>query len=266
MRLTIRDLQAYKKRGEKLPMLTAYDYPFANLIERAGIPIILVGDSVGDNVLGYDNTVPVTVEDITHHLRAVVRGTETAHIVADMPFMSYQTNIADALRNAGTLLKSGAQSVKLEGGRRLVDTVKELVAAGIPVMGHIGLTPQSVNQFGGYRVQGRTQETAQKLIEDAVALEAAGVYALVLETVPEDLARTVTGKIQVPTIGIGAGIHCDGQVLVIHDILGIQPGREMKHARKYADLAQVISEATTQYIADVQSGGFPSHEESFKRK
>ncbi len=263
MRVTIRNLQEMKDRGEKIAMLTAYDYPMARLLDEAGVPIILVGDSVGDNVLGYRNTVPVTMDDMVHHLRTVVRGTKKTHIVCDMPFMSYQADATEAMRNAGRLLKEGAQSVKPEGGRRIVDTIHPMVEAGIPVMGHIGLTPQSVNQLSGYRVQGRDPEDAKSLIEDALALQDAGVYALVLETIPTELAKEITEKVTIPTIGIGAGVYCDGQVLVSHDVFGINTGRKKKHVRKYADLAEVVLNATREYIADVESGNFPGDDESF---
>lgn len=263
MRVTIRNLQEMKNRGEKIAMLTAYDYPMARLLDEAGIPIILVGDSVGDNVLGYQNTVPVTMGDMVHHLRAVVRGTKRTHIVCDMPFMSYQADVTEAMHNAGRLLKEGAQSVKPEGGRRIVDTIRPMVEAGIPVLGHIGLTPQSVNQLSGYRVQGRDPEDARSLIDDALALQDAGVYGLVLETIPTELAREITEKVSVPTIGIGAGVHCDGQVLVSHDVFGINTGRKKKHVRKYVNLSEIITSATQEYMADVQSGNFPGDEESF---
>ena len=207
MRITISNLQEMKQHGEKIAMLTAYDYPTARMVDEGGVPIILVGDSVGNNVLGYRNTVPVTMDDMVHHLRAVLRGAKKAHIVCDMPFMSYQADTAEAVRNAGQFLKEGAQSVKIEGGQRLVS--RQSVAwsrRAYPVMGHIGLTPQSVNQTSGYRVQGRDEESAQDLIEDALALEEAGVYSLLLETIPAELAQAVTERVSVPTIGIGAGV------------------------------------------------------------
>ena len=263
MRITIRNLQEMKERGEKIAMLTAYDHPTARMVDEGGVPIILVGDSVGNNVLGYRTTVPVTMDDMIHHLRAVLRGAKKAHIVCDMPFMSYQANADEAVRNAGQFLKEGAQSVKLEGGQRLVPAIRRMVEAGIPVMGHIGLTPQSVNQTSGYRVQGRDEESAQDLIEDALALEEAGVYSLLLETIPAELAQTVTERVSVPTIGIGAGVHCDGQVLVFHDVFGINAGRKRKHVRKYADVGDTIIDATRRYVADVQSGSFPGDDESF---
>lgn len=263
MPITIGNLQEMKDRGEKIPMLTAYDYPSARMIDDAGVPIILVGDSVGDNVLGYRNTVPVTMDEMRHHLRAVARGTRRAHIVCDLPFMSYQADEREAVRNAGLLLKDGAHSVKPEGGRKIVPTIRRMVEAGIPVLGHVGLTPQSVNQLSGYRVQGRDAEGADALVEDALALEDAGVYGIVLETIPADLARDVTHRVAVPTIGIGAGIHCDGQVLVFHDIFGINSGRKRRHVRRYASVREVISDATRQFMDDVRSGSFPSEDESF---
>ena len=263
MPITIGNLQEMKDRGEKIPMLTAYDYPSARMIDDAGVPIILVGDSVGDNVLGYRNTVPVTMDEMRHHLRAVARGARRAHIVCDLPFMSYQADEREAVRNAGLLLKDGAHSVKPEGGRKIVPTILRMVEAGIPVLGHVGLTPQSVNQLSGYRVQGRDAEGADALVEDAIALEDAGVYGIVLETIPADLAREVTKRVSVPTIGIGAGVHCDGQVLVFHDIFGINSGRKRRHVRRYASVREVISDATRQFMDDVRSGSFPSEAESF---
>jgi 3-methyl-2-oxobutanoate hydroxymethyltransferase len=218
-------------------------------------------------VLGYDSTVPVTMDEMVHHIRAVVRGTMSSHIVGDMPFLSYQTDHADAIRNAGRLLKEGgAQSVKLEGGRRVADTVRRVVEAGIPVMGHIGLTPQSVNQLGGYRVQGRTSKAAEELIEDARALEEAGAYSVVLELVPAALAGMITERLSIPTIGIGAGVQCDGQVQVFHDLMGLFTDFAPKHARRYANLAETIKAAAAEYISDVQGQSFPSDKESFDMK
>jgi len=267
MRLTIRDLKEMKRHGEKIAMLTAYDYTSAKIIEDAGVRLVLVGDSLGQVVLGYDSTVPVTMDEMVHHIRAVVRGTKSSHIVGDMPFLSYQTDHTDAIRNAGRLLKEGgAQSVKLEGGRRVADTVRRVVEAGIPVMGHIGLTPQSVNQLGGYRVQGRTSRTAEELIEDARALEEAGAYSVVLELVPAALASMITERLSIPTIGIGAGVHCDGQVQVFHDLMGLFTDFAPKHARRYANLAETIKAAAAEYISDVQGQSFPSDKESFDMK
>lgn len=263
-RVSITDLKAMKKRGERIAMLTAYDYPSARLVEEAGVPIILVGDSLGMVVLGYDSTIPVTMEEMLHHVKAVVRGTRKAHVVADMPFMSYQAGPQDALRNAGRMLKEGgAQSVKLEGGQHVAETVRLLVSSGIPVMGHVGLTPQSVNQFGGYKVQGKTPAAAVKLVNDAVTLEQAGAYAVVLETIPAQLAEMITEKVSVPTIGIGAGPHCDGQVQVLHDMLGLFADFVPKHAKRYAQVGEVIQEAVGQYVAEVQDGAFPTERESF---
>jgi 3-methyl-2-oxobutanoate hydroxymethyltransferase len=262
-RVTAQELKAMKRRGEKIPMLTAYDYPTAHILDQAGVPIILVGDTLGMVVLGYDSTLPVTMEDMIHHTRAVIRGSQRAHVVFDMPFMSFQSGIEDALRNAGRALKeAGAQSVKLEGGTHMAETVRRLVEVGIPVMGHIGLTPQSVNQLGGYRAQGKTPAAAVRLLHDARALEQAGAYAIVLETIPAPLARIITSKVSVPTIGIGAGPHCDGQVQVIHDFLGLYPDFVPKHCRQYAHLAEEISRAVRDYLNDVRGGAFPTAKES----
>ena len=263
-RVSITRLKAMKKRGERFAMLTAYDYPSARLVEEAGVPIILVGDTLGMVVLGYDTTIPVTMDEMLHHVKAVVRGTRKAHVVADMPFMSFQAGPQDALRNAGRMLKEGgAQSVKLEGGRRVADTISLLVSSGIPVMGHIGLTPQSVNQFGGYKVQGKTPAAAVKLINDAVALEQAGAYAVVLETIPAQLGEVITEKVSIPTIGIGAGPHCDGQVQVFHDLLGLFDEFVPRHAKRYAQLGEVIKEAVGRYASEVKEGAFPTEKESF---
>jgi 3-methyl-2-oxobutanoate hydroxymethyltransferase len=233
-------------------------------VEEAGVPIILVGDSLAMVVLGYDTTIPVTMEEMLHHVKAVVRGTHRAHIVADMPFMSYQASPQEALRNAGRMLKEGgAQSVKLEGGQRVAETVRLLVSAGIPVMGHLGLTPQSVNQFGGYKVQGKTPAAAVKLVNDAVALEQAGAYAIVLETIPAQLAQVITERVSIPTIGIGAGPHCDGQVQVFHDMLGLFTDFVPRHAKRYAQVGKAVKEAVSQYVMEVQDGAFPTERESF---
>ncbi len=264
MRVTIRDLSRMKRNGEKIPMITAYDYTSAQLVERAGIPLILVGDSLGQVVLGYDSTVPVTMDEMVHHIRTVVRGTQRAHVVGDLPFLSYHADIPEAIRNAGRLLKEGgAQSVKLEGGRSQAETVGRIVESGIPVMGHIGLTPQAVNQLGGYRVQGRSLKEAVRLMEDARALEEAGAYAIVLECVPAQLAGMITERVGVPTIGIGAGAGCDGQVQVFHDMMGLYQDFVPKHARQYAQLGQTIVEATQNYVADIENGQFPDNSESF---
>ena len=265
MRVTIRDLRRMKRNGEKIPMITAYDYTSAQLVEQAGIPLVLVGDSLGQVVLGYDSTVPVTMDEMVHHIKTVVRGTQRAHVVGDLPFLSYHADVSEATRNAGRLLKEGgAQSVKLEGGRTQAETVSRIVESGIPVMGHIGLTPQAVNQLGGYRVQGRSLKDAVRLMEDARALEEAGAYAIVLECVPAQLARMITERVGVPTIGIGAGAGCDGQVQVFHDMMGLYQDFTPKHARQYAQLGQTIVEATRGYIQDVENERFPGDSESFK--
>jgi 3-methyl-2-oxobutanoate hydroxymethyltransferase len=267
MRVTIQELKEMKSRGERIAMITAYDYTSARIVEGAGIPIILVGDSLGQVMLGYDSTVPVTMDEMVHHVKAVVRGTQRAHVVGDMPFMSYQADVSEATRNAGRLLKEGgAQSVKLEGGRHVAETVRHLVQSGIPVMGHLGLTPQSINQLSGYRVQGKTAKAAVELMEDARALEEAGAYAIVLESIPAPLAKLITARLSIPTIGIGAGVHCDGQVQVFHDLLGLLPDFTPRHARRYANLAEDIRAAVARYIGDVQAQTFPSDKESFSMK
>ena len=263
-RISITDLKAKKKRGERIVMMTCYDYPSARLLEAADVDILFIGDTLGMTVLGYDSTIPVTMDEMLHHTKAVVRGSSSAHVLADMPFMSYQTSPEDALRNAGRLLKEGgAQSVKLEGGVRVAETVRFIVDAGIPVMGHIGLTPQSINQLGGYRVQGKTPASAVRLVNDAVALEQAGAYAIVLECVPLELAKTITARLAIPTIGIGAGPHCDGQVQVFHDLLGLFDGFVPRHAKRYADLGTQITEAVRAYANEVRQGSFPTEKESF---
>jgi 3-methyl-2-oxobutanoate hydroxymethyltransferase len=262
-RISIHNIQAMKLRGEKIAMLTAYDYPTAKLIDSVDIPIILVGDSLGMTVLGYESTVPVTMDDMLHHTRAVVRGSQNALIVADMPFMSYQTGASDAIRNAGRFLQeAGAQAVKLEGGAPVVDIVRALVSFGIPVMGHLGLTPQSINQLGGYKVQGKTPAAAVRLATDAAALQEAGAFAIVLECVPAALGKLVTERLSIPTIGIGAGPYCDGQVQVLGDLLGLDPDFSPRHAKQYAHLAQEIQGAVQRYQREVQAGDFPTARES----
>jgi 3-methyl-2-oxobutanoate hydroxymethyltransferase len=263
-RISVHELKAMKRRGEKIAMLTAYDYPTAKLLDQADIPIILVGDSLGMVVLGYDSTIPVTMEDMLHHTKAVVRGSDRAIVVGDMPFMSYQTGVADAVRNAGRFLQeAGATAVKLEGGAPVVETVRALVSFGIPVMGHLGLTPQSVNQLGGHKVQGKTPAAAVKLLSDAVALQEAGAFGVVLEGIPAPLGKLITEKLDMPTIGIGAGPYCDGQVQVLHDFLGLYPDFVPRHAKQYARLSDEIQSAVQRYIRDVQSGAFPTARESF---
>ena len=261
---TVRQLAEMKERGERIPMITAYDYTTAALADAAGIPVVLVGDSLGMVVLGYESTIPVTMEDIIHHTMMVVRGNKNSLIVADLPFMTYQVEPAQALRNAARLLQEGgAHSVKLEGGENIAPTIRRIVDCDIPVMAHIGVTPQSVNAFGGYRVRGRSVEQARQIVQDALAVEAAGAYAVVLELVPAPLARLITDRLTIPTIGIGAGPDCDGQVQVLHDMLGLFTDFVPRHARRYANLAQTISEAFTQYAVDVRDGSFPTAAESF---
>ena len=264
-RMTVRDIAAMKARGEKIPMVTAYDYTSAKLAEEAGVRILLVGDSLGMVVLGYDSTIPVTMADMVHHIKAVARGVKHSMIIGDLPFISYQESTSQALHNASRLVQEGgAHAVKLEGGENVAETVRWIVQWGIPVMGHIGLTPQSVNKFGGYRVQGKKKGEAAQLVKDAVALEEAGVFSIVLELVPSALARAITERLSIPTIGIGAGPHCDGQVQVVHDMLGLYTDFVPKHARQYARLAEVISDAIRHYAADVRDGSFPSGKESFE--
>ena len=263
MRLTINDLQELKKQNIPIPMITAYDYTTARIVESSGIPIILVGDSLGQVILGYKTTVPVTIEQIIHHATAVVRGTKKTHIVADMPFMSFQADLNSAVANAGLILKaSGAQSVKIEGGAHMAKTIKTLVKIGIPVMGHIGLTPQSVNQLGGYKVQGKSLESAKELIKDALSVQKAGAYALVLELIPSEIAKIITERVSIPTIGIGSGKYCDGQVQVINDLLGMDPDFQPKHSKKYAELSSIIENAVKLYGNDVREGKFPTDLES----
>jgi 3-methyl-2-oxobutanoate hydroxymethyltransferase len=244
-----------KERGEKIAVWTAYDFTMARLLDRAGIDVILVGDSLGMVVLGYDNTLPVTLEMMIHHTAAASRGAKRALIVADMPFLTYQLSLEDAMRNAGRLIQEGgAAAVKIEGGRQIADTAKRLVEIGVPVMGHIGLTPQSVHQLGGFRQQGRDSEAADRLAKDAETLERAGVFAVVLESIPADLAGRITASVKIPTIGIGAGSQCDGQVLVSHDALGLTDAPP-PFAKQYAQLSDQISSAVRAYIEDVRAGG-----------
>src|SRR4030042_2059957 len=264
MRVTINQIKEMKQKGEKIAMLTAYDYVTAKIVDEVGVPLILVGDSLGMVVLGYDSTIPVTLEVMLHHTKAVVRGTKNALVVGDMPFMTYQISTEEAIRNAGRFLQeTGCQAVKLEGGGTVADKVKKIVDCGIPVMGHIGLTPQSINQFGGHKIQGKTPEAASRLLEDARALDKAGAYAVVLETVPAPLAALLTKKISVPTIGIGAGAGCDGQVQVINDILGSYTDFVPKHAKQYAKIAGIMADAIAKYHSEVKSGRFPTEAQSF---
>lgn len=263
-RVTTATLRDKKAKQEKISMLTSYDYSTAGLVDQAGLDMILVGDSLGMVVLGYENTLAVTMDDMVHHTRAVVRGTKNAMVVADMPFLSYHVSAKEAVRNAGRFIQEGgAQAVKLEGGVERVEAVKAILDAQIPVMGHIGLTPQSVNQFGGFKVQGKDLETARKLLRDAQALDKAGVFSIVLECVPSALAKKITEEVSVPTIGIGAGPDCDGQVLVINDMLGMFSGFVPKFVKKYVDLQPLIMEALKAYKKEVEEGSFPGTEHGF---
>ena len=264
MRVTISQIKAMKQKGEKITMLTDYDYTTAKIVDAVGVPLILVGDSLGTVVLGYDSTVPVTLDVMLHHTKAVVRGAKNALVVGDMPFMTYQISPEEAIRNAGRFLQeTGCQAVKLEGGVTMAETVKMIVDRGIPVMGHLGLTPQSINQLGGHKIQGKTPESAKRLLEDAIAIDQAGAFGVVLETVPAPLAAFISKKISIPTIGIGAGVGCDGQVQVINDILGSYTDFVPKHTKQYANLAGVMTEAISQYYNDVKNGKFPTDAQSF---
>ena len=266
-RNTIRDIQRMKKSGTPITMITAYDYTAGRLIDEAGIPMILVGDSMGQTTLGYESTIPVTVHDIVSATAAVIRGNRNSLVVADMPFMSYQASTVDALRTAGRLIKvGGAQSVKIEGGAPIIESVRAITDAGIACMGHLGLTPQSVNQLGGYRVQGRDEAGARQIMQDALALQDAGAFSVVLELVPTELASEITETLDIPTIGIGAGPECDGQVQVFHDLLGLFDDFSPKHARKYANLSEIIQGAVSHYVSDVQEQTFPTDKESFSMK
>lgn len=264
-KVTVPRVVAKKAAGEKITMVTAYDYPAARLVDRAGVDIILVGDSLGMVVLGYEDTTKVTMDEMLHHSRAVARARPRALVVGDMPFGTFQASADDAVRNAVRFVQEGgAEAVKLEGGQAVASAAASIVAAGIPVMGHIGLTPQSIHALGGYRVQGRTSESESRLLRDAASLEAAGVFAVVLEGMPLKLGRRITEALRVPTIGIGAGPHCDGQVLVLHDLLGFFDGFAPKFAKAYADLNTVIVEAVERFRADVEAGTFPDREHSYE--
>lgn len=263
-RITTMTIIEMKKKKEKISALTAYDFTMAKLLDLAGMDIILVGDSAGNVFSGYDTTVPVTMEQMIYHAQAVVRACERALVVVDLPFLSYQINPEEALRNAGRLMKeTGAHAVKLEGGRSVVAAVKKIISAGIPVMGHLGLTPQSIYKFGTYQVRAREEQEATELIEDAVMLEEAGCFAVVLEKIPSDVAKKVTEKISVPTIGIGAGADTDGQILVTYDMLGMFNEFRPRFVRRYVELGDQISSAVKSYISDVKDGGFPSEKESY---
>lgn len=265
MKNTVLTFQQAKENGEKLTMLTAYDYSTAKLIDEAGVNSILVGDSLGNVILGYEDTISVTMEDMIHHGAAVARGAKNALVVIDMPFMSYQTSVYDALVNAGRLMKEGrGDAVKLEGGVEVCPQIKAIVDAGIPVCAHIGLTPQSINAFGGFKVQGKSEAAAKKLLEDAKAVEEAGAFAVVIEGVPAKIATLITEQLHIPTIGIGAGKDCDGQVLVYQDMLGMFSDFTPKFVKRYANIGEVMKEAFQNYIKEVQDGVFPAEENTYK--
>lgn len=263
-KVTVPELVQMKERGDKIVSLTAYDYCFARILDNAGIDVLLVGDSLGAVVQGHDTTLPVTLEDILYHTRAVIRARQRALVVSDMPFMTFQVGVEDAQRNAGRLLQEGgAEAVKLEGGVHQAATIEAVVKMGVPVMGHVGLTPQSVHQFGGYKIQGRGEGQAAAILEDALAVEEAGAFAVVLEGIPVQLAKEITQRLSIPTIGIGAGPHCDGQILVAHDMLGLFDDFTPKFVKQYADLKAVIGEAVGSYATEVRSAAFPDEQHTF---
>jgi 3-methyl-2-oxobutanoate hydroxymethyltransferase len=261
---TVLDVQRFKDEGRRFAMVTAYDYTMATLLDQAGVPLLLVGDSLGMVMLGHPTTLPVTLDEMLHHARAVVRGAQHALVVGDLPFGTYHVSEEQAIESATRFLKEGGvHAVKLEGGGRTVEITRRLTGMGIPVMAHLGLTPQFVNQFGGFKVQGKSPQAAAQILADAKALEDAGAFSLVLEGVPAELARRVTNALHIPTIGIGAGIACDGQVLVLHDLLGLTTGKTAKFVKKYADLGGAVKEAVTQFIHEVEDGAFPGPEHSY---
>ncbi|NIO09753.1 MAG: 3-methyl-2-oxobutanoate hydroxymethyltransferase [Deltaproteobacteria bacterium] len=263
-KVTVPEIKKMKQTGQKISVLTAYDYCFARILDQAGIDILLVGDSLGSVIQGKENTLTVTMDEMIYHTKAVARGRQRALLVADMPFLSFQVSVEDAIRNAGRFIgEAGAEAVKLEGGTRVRRTVQALVQAGIPVMGHVGLTPQSIHQFGGYRVQGKQEEGRKLIVEDALALKEAGAFAVVLEGIPEDLAAEITSRLVIPTIGIGAGLHCDGQVLVVHDMLGLFDRFTPKFVKQYANVTAVMTEAVERFIAEVRDKKFPEERHSF---
>ncbi len=262
--MTVPLLLQKKQRGEKIVMATCYDFPSARLLEQAGVDILFVGDSLGDNVLGYRTTIPVTMDEMIHHARAVRRGTRRSFILVDMPFLSYQVSAEEAVRNAGRIMKDAqVEAVKLEGGTEVAPLVARITAAGIPVVGHVGLTPQYQHALGGKRIQGRDEQSAERILADALALAESGAFAVVLELMPAELARQITSSCPIPTIGIGAGPHCDGQVIVYHDMVGYFPDRQFKHVKRYAEVGKTILEAAERYAEDVRSGAFPADEHSF---
>ena len=266
-KVTIHTLKRFKQAGQKICMVTAYDATFARILDDAGADVILVGDSLGMVVQGHDSTLPVTMDQMVYHCKAVTRGAKRAHVVGDLPFMSYQASPEEAVKNAGRMVaEGGAHSVKLEGGEEFSETIRRIVKASIPVMGHLGLTPQSVHKMGGYVVQGRDGDAAKRLLQDAIALERAGCYALVLEGVPLELAKQITDRLTIPTIGIGAGVHCDGQVLVCYDLLGMNPDFKPKFVKRYANLYGNIKDAAEGFFSEVRTQAFPDDDHSFKAK
>lgn len=263
-KVTVPEIKKMKQRGEKITVLTAYDYSFARILDGAGIDILLVGDSLGSVIQGQGSTLPVTLEEMIYHTKAVVRGRKRALVVADMPFLSFQVSLEEAKRNAGRFLQeAGAEAVKLEGGVQQLETIEAIVRMGIPVMGHVGLTPQSVHRFGGYKVQGKEKEERGAILQDALAVEEGGAFSVVLEGIPLDLAQEITRRLSIPTIGIGAGIHCDGQVLVVHDMLGLFDIYTPKFVKQYVDLKGVMTDAVKNFIVEVREGKFPDEEHSF---
>jgi 3-methyl-2-oxobutanoate hydroxymethyltransferase len=263
-KVTAPEIRRMKQRGEKITALTAYDYSFARILDHAGVDILLVGDSLASVIQGRESTLPVTLDEMIYHTRLVARGRKRALVVADMPFLSYQISIEEAKRNAGRFLSQGAaEAVKVEGGVAMRETIEAIVRIGIPVMGHIGLTPQSIHRFGGYKVQGKEKDEKEKILQDALAVEEAGAFSIVLEGIPLDLGQEITRRLTIPTIGIGAGVHCDGQVLVVHDMLGLFDMYTPKFVKRYADLSGVMTEAVQRYMKEVREGSFPDEEHSF---
>lgn len=263
-KVTTRTLQQMKQRGQRIVAITAYDYPSAQLADAAGVDVVLVGDSVGNTVLGYETTLPVQLDEILHHLKAVRRGLQRALLVADMPFLTYGASVDDAMYNAGALIQAGAEAVKVEGASpRVLETIRAMVGVGIPVMAHLGLTPQSIHQFGGYRLQGRSAAEQEALLQAAHAVQEAGAFSLVLEVIPASLAQRITESVQIPTIGIGAGVYCDGEIQVWHDLLGLS-AQQFKHAKRYAHLREIITNALQQYADEVRERRFPAPEHSFE--
>ena len=263
-KVTVPEIRKMKQKGEKITALTAYDYTFARILDDAGVDILLVGDSLGSVIQGHESTLSVTLEEMIYHTRAVARGRKRALVVADMPFLSYQVNVEEAKRNAGRFLReAGAEAVKIEGGVPMIETTEAIVRIGIPVMGHVGLTPQSIHRFGGYKVQGKEKEDREKIIRDALAVEEGGAFSIVLEGIPLDLAQEITRRLSIPTIGIGAGAHCDGQVLVVHDMLGLFDMYTPKFVKRYAELKEAMTGAVKNYVGEVREGKFPDDEHSF---